>query len=73
MTQFDISQLEKDEYYQINGTVKVLFWDGNKWMKPVKDRLGKYGYLAPLDNQPVRIKSAERVVVSKFGGTFVAP
>lgn len=45
-------------YYLVNGK-KILYWDGEKWMKPAKDNMGKYGvWLNPLEKQP-RIKTAE--------------
>ena len=46
-------KLESGEYYFINKSKKILYWDGEKWMKPVKDRQGRYsGWLEKLDQQP---------------------
>ena len=50
------------EYYRINGTKKILYWDGSKWMKPVKDHQKRYGtWNGHLDKQPTNIKSVELV------------
>jgi len=58
----ELSKLEIGEYYRINGTKKILYWDGEKWMKPVKDMRKNYGtYNAHLDKQPTNIKSVELV------------
>ncbi len=47
-------------YYRINGTKKILYWDGEKFMKPVKDNRGKYSFVSPMEVQP-KIKSVELV------------
>jgi len=53
--------LESDEYYKVNGTNKILYWDGVKWMKPLKDQQKRYGtWNGYLDKQP-NVKSAELV------------
>jgi hypothetical protein len=40
-------------YYIINETKRILYWDGEKWMKPVKDQQGRLGtWLCQLDKQP---------------------
>ena len=58
----DFAKLESWGYYRINGTKKILYWDGEKWMKPQKDNRGNYGtYNAHLDKQPTNIKSVELV------------
>lgn len=50
------------EYYRINGTKKILYWDGSQWMKPVKDQQKRYGtWNTHLDKQPTNIKSVELV------------
>jgi hypothetical protein len=50
------------EYYRINGTKKILYWDGMKWMKPVKDQQKRFGtWNTHLDKQPTNIKSVELV------------
>ena len=60
----DLTKLEIGEYYRINGTKKILYWDGEKWMKPQKDNRGNYGtYNAHLEKQPTNIKSVELVDV----------
>ena len=57
----DLTKLEIGEYYRINGTI-VLYLDGEKWMKPVKDVRKNYGtYNTRLDKQPTNIKSVELV------------
>jgi hypothetical protein len=49
----DTSKIDSGEYYQINGTKKVLYWSGTLWFKPAKDNRGRYsGYIQPLDKQP---------------------
>jgi hypothetical protein len=58
----DLSKLEPHEYYRINGTKKILYWDGEKWMKPEKDSRKNYGtYNGRLEKQPTNIKSVELV------------
>jgi len=55
-------------YYQINGTKKVLYWDGSKWMRPVKDKRGKYdGWLGHLEKQPTNVKVINRVRPEQIG------
>ena len=34
-------ELKAGGYYRINKTKKILYWDGDKWMKPVKDPIKK--------------------------------
>ena len=54
--------LEDGEYYKINGTKKILYWDGNEWMKPEKDTQKRYGgWNSHLEKQPTNIKSIESV------------
>jgi len=49
-------------YYRINGTKRILYWDGEKFMKPVKDSRGSYksGWLSHLEKQP-NVKRTEIV------------
>ena len=48
-------------YYRLNGTKRILYWDGEKWMKPIKDQQGRLGtWLGKLDKQP-KVKSAEYI------------
>lgn len=50
-------------YYIINGTKRVLYWDGEKWMKPVKDQQGRMGiWLGRLEKQP-KVKSVKPIEV----------
>ena len=59
-------ELIDGEYYRINGTKKVLYWDGEKWMKPVKDNQKRYGtWLGPLDKQPT-VKSVELIDIKNM-------
>jgi len=52
----------EDGYYKINGTKKILYWDGNKWMKPEKDTRKRYGgWNSHLDKQPTNVKTVELV------------
>jgi hypothetical protein len=54
--------LEDGEYYRINGTKNILYWDGSKWMKPEKDQQKRYGaWNSHLDKQPTNIKFVELV------------
>lgn len=49
----NLEKLEAGEYYKINGTKKILYWDGKKWMKPIKDSIGSYsGLISEMSNQP---------------------
>lgn len=62
----DLSTIATGEYYQINGTKRVLYWDGTQWMKPAKDNRGRYsGYIQPLDKQPT-VKSVIPVDIYKM-------
>ena len=57
--------LEVGEYYRINGTKKILYWDGEKWMKPVKDQQKRYGtWNGFLDKQPTNIKFVDLVDIN---------
>jgi hypothetical protein len=56
-----ITENLEPDYYQINNTKKVLYWDGYKWMKPVKDHYKRYTYIGALDKQPTNIKSVKLV------------
>lgn len=63
----DITLLESGEYYRINGTKKIFYWDGEKFLKPQKDTRGSYGgWIAPLDKQP-KFKYAEKVSHTLIG------
>lgn len=62
------NQVQLGKYYQINGTKKVLYWDGEKWMKPIKDNSGKYGgWIGHLEKQPTNIKTIKEVLPSVIG------
>lgn len=59
--------LSEGEYYRINGTKKILYWDGSQWMKPVKDQQKRYGtWITRLDKQPTNIKSIELVDIYAY-------
>lgn len=47
-------------YYYINGTAKVLYWDGEKWLNGVKDSLKMYSLISALEKQPKNIKTVEK-------------
>lgn len=57
-----MENLQAGCYYRINGTKKILYWDGEKFMKPVKDNRGSYksGWLSHLESQP-KVKNLELV------------
>jgi hypothetical protein len=60
-------ELEAGEYYRINGSKKILYWDGERWMKPVKDLQKRYGtFISCLEKQPTNIKSVELVDIHEF-------
>lgn len=60
--------LQTGKYYQINGTKKVLYWDGEKWWKPSKDIRRSYGgWISPLEKQPTNIKTVKEVEVGQIG------
>jgi hypothetical protein len=49
------------DYYKINGTKRVLYWDGEEWMKPVKDQQKRYGtWNSRIEKQP-NVKTVELV------------
>ncbi len=50
-----------NEYYRINNSKRILYWDGEQWMKPEKDSRGMYsGLLSYLNKQP-NVKSVELI------------
>ena len=52
------------DYYKINGTKKVLYWNGEEWMKPAKDHQKRYGtWVSRLEKQP-NVKSIELVDIN---------
>ena len=59
--------LEGGEYYRINGTKRVLYWSGDKWMRPTRDEQKRFGiYVTNLDRLP-NVKSVELVDIDKIG------
>jgi hypothetical protein len=55
----------QDGYYRINNGKRILYWDGEKWMKPARDNAGKYyTWVSPLEKQP-KVKSLEPVEIQK--------
>ena len=57
--------VQAGKYYQINGTKKVLYWNGTIWQKPVRDTQGKYdGWLGHLEKQPTNVKTVKEVQAS---------
>ena len=59
--------LIQGNYYRINRTKKILYWDGTEWLKPIKDQQKKYGtWLSRLDKQPTNIKNLEIVDISEI-------
>jgi hypothetical protein len=63
------TNLEPD-YYQINNTKKILYWDGNKWMKPVKDHYKRYTYVSNLDKQPTNVKTVKHVEQTEYAWQY---
>lgn len=60
--------IQAGKYYQINGTKKVLYWDGEKWMQPVKDTRGKYSdWLGHIEKQPTNVKTIKEVRPEQIG------
>ena len=58
--------LEDGEYYKINGTKKILYWDGKEWMKPEKDNQKRYGgWNRRLEKQPT-VKTVELVDILTY-------
>lgn len=58
-------------YYQINGTKKILYFDGERRMKPVKDRQKRFGSLVePLDKQPTNIKTITPVEETEYASLY---
>jgi len=57
----EITELETGKYYRINGTKKILYWNGNEFMKPVKDNQKRYsGWVTFIEKQP-KFKYAELI------------
>jgi hypothetical protein len=52
----NLEELSHD-YYQINGTKKILYWDGELWKEPIKDHYKRYTFLGYLEKQPKNIKT----------------
>jgi len=64
----DTTLLEQGNYYRINGTKKMLYWDGDRFMKPQKDSRGKYeGWVQPIETQP-KLKFAQLIKISELYG-----
>lgn len=52
-------ELELGCYYKINGTNRVLYWNGSEWMKPEKDNQKRLGsWVSILEKQP-NVKKVE--------------
>ena len=66
-----MQNLETGEYYVINNTKKVLYWDGEKWMKPIKDRTKRFGSLITnLDKQPTNVKFITNVKDTELANLY---
>ena len=61
---------KEPDYYQINNTKKVLYWDGDKWMKPVKDHYRRFTFLTTLDKQPTNVKTVTPVWETEFAWEY---
>lgn len=65
---FKAETLESGEYYRINETKKILYWDGSQWMKPERDNRGRFsGLLSRLNHQPGNIKNVTLVTDEEIG------
>lgn len=58
------------DYYQINNTKKVLYWDGKEWMKPVKDHYKRFTFLTSLDKQPTNVKTVTSVWETEYAWQY---
>lgn len=57
-------------YYVINNTKRVLYWDGEQWKKPIKDRMGRLGsYISHLEKQP-KVKSTTPVEETEYASLY---
>lgn len=62
--------LETGEYYVINNTKKILYWNGETWMKPRKDVQGRLGsYVEHLSRQP-KVKSVVNVNETEYASLY---
>ena len=59
------------DYYQINNTKKVLYWDGEKWMQPIKDYYKRYTYLSVLEKQPTNVKTITPVSETEYAWQYI--
>jgi hypothetical protein len=60
----------KTGYYQINNTKKVLYWNGENWMRPEKDTRGQYsGWISHLDKQP-KVKVATPIEETEYKNMY---
>jgi hypothetical protein len=63
----DTSTLIAGEYYRINNTKKILYWNGYIWMQPVKDQQKRFAtWVRHLDKQPTNIKRVDMVDVNEL-------
>lgn len=68
---YNFHLLEEGEYYRINGTKKKLYWDGEKFMKPIKNSRGVFdGLIGFLDKQPNNIIRAEKISIKDLNNNF---
>lgn len=62
--------LEPGTYYQINNTKKVLYWEGDEWMKPEKDHYKRFTLLSRLEKQPTNVKTVIPVEETEFAWQY---
>ncbi len=62
-------EIEAD-YYQINNTKKVLYWDGEEWKQPVKDNYKRYTYIGHLEKQPTNVKTVTPVWETEYAWQY---
>lgn len=60
----------ESNYYQINGTKKVLYWNGEYWQKPEKDYYKRFTYLSNLEKQPTNIKTVTPIEDTEFAWQY---
>jgi len=67
----ELKDLKTGEYYRINGTKKILYWDGSEFKKPVKDNQKRYsGWIGRIEKQP-KFKFGELIKEQDLNGIML--